>query len=189
MEKGYILGIVFALFLVGVFAYASIPNPGHGGNNVTVSVEGVQKYLQTAIDDGSLMSGAIVSAASPATPTGHSGDQVMITINSLDMTLQTAIDEDLFVCAIPNSYSGTLSVYSEWDSSTGNMGRKTVTCAPGYGLISSPCVKMFDGRGYPADCVKNTFINDIGLEGVSCTYFAGIPPRGYCEIDYTCTKN
>jgi hypothetical protein len=48
--------IVLALG-VGVYAYtSSIPNPGHGGDSVLISINGQEKTIQQAIDDGDLAS-------------------------------------------------------------------------------------------------------------------------------------
>ena len=46
------VGILLALG-VGVYAYtSSIPNPGHGGDSVLISINGQEKTIQQAVDDG-----------------------------------------------------------------------------------------------------------------------------------------
>ena len=47
------------IFILGFFVYAytvNIPNPGHGGDEVSVFISGQTKTLQQSIDDGSFES-------------------------------------------------------------------------------------------------------------------------------------
>jgi hypothetical protein len=49
-----VIGVLLA-FGVGVWAYEylqSIPNPGHKGDSVLISINGQEKTIQQAIDDG-----------------------------------------------------------------------------------------------------------------------------------------
>ena len=57
VDKKYFFTIAGAILLIvgilGVFAYTkSIPDPGHGGNSVLISINDQEKTIQQAIDDG-----------------------------------------------------------------------------------------------------------------------------------------
>ena len=59
IEKKYVFMILVGFFIIGgIFvsiAYTQqIPNPGHGGDRIMVSLNGEEKTLQQAIDDGNL---------------------------------------------------------------------------------------------------------------------------------------
>ncbi len=71
----YTLLGLFLLITAGIFVYSynqQIPNPGHGADSILISVGGVEKSLQDAVDDGDL-SGGGGSSNAPALET--SGDQ------------------------------------------------------------------------------------------------------------------
>lgn len=53
----WLYSITFAILLIaitiGVYAYTTIPNPGHGADTIIVDVDGNEMTLQEAIDSGS----------------------------------------------------------------------------------------------------------------------------------------
>ncbi|MFH1587234.1 MAG: hypothetical protein ABID38_05230 [Candidatus Diapherotrites archaeon] len=57
----FLAALIIGLALIGlvIAQYTQDPpNPGHGGNTVWISIDGVEKTLQAAIDDRSLSNGA-----------------------------------------------------------------------------------------------------------------------------------
>jgi hypothetical protein len=199
MKRKLVISFFSLLLIMGVIAYLTMPELGHGGNNVIVSVAGVQKYLQTAITDGSLMSGLSVDAANPSTPTGHNGDQVMITIGGGDKTLQQAITDGDFI-SVSNSYSDSLSVYGLYDGDAlkyAFTNARSATCAPGYYIESSSCVGVQepgdpDWKATTIDCRKGFFTTDAGSNSVSCLYVTPQSGTGHnygsCLLSFTCVK-
>ena len=95
--KGFV-AVVLVLFMVSVgVAYTQqIPNPGHGGNNILVSVDGYGMTLHEAINKGVLVDGA--SATKSYTQTlnsGHNAEHIFVSVDGVKKTLQQAISTSL----------------------------------------------------------------------------------------------
>ena len=103
--KGKYVFVVFFIILiisVGTFAYTyqqSIPNPGHGSDNVWIFLNGGVIDLQTAISGG-LLNGTVQSGSySPLNvSSGHSGNEILVKSNGVEKTLQSAIDDGSLCC-------------------------------------------------------------------------------------------
>ncbi len=102
IKKKVLLMTILAIFLlmniliVAVYAYINpIPNPGHGGDNVYIYINGASKSLQQAINDedfsskftgDSSYSGNIVH--------GHKGEEIIINVGGNIKNLQQSIDDN-----------------------------------------------------------------------------------------------
>ncbi len=108
MKKEAAIIFIFSFFILGatiVYAlYNFNPNPGHGGEDgVWVeNTNGIEKYLQTAIDDGDLSEldcdGTTIFNGYSTTPSnlvGHTSDQILVNIEGVTTTLQNAVSNQL----------------------------------------------------------------------------------------------
>ncbi len=113
MEKRYVYITILILAIGIVIAYtSSIPDPGHGGNNVLVSVNGFNMTLQEAIDGGFLVDQGSVPSTSGITSisTGHSSENVWVSVDGDERTLQNAINTIGLCGSGSSSYSSSISL-------------------------------------------------------------------------------
>lgn len=99
MKKRLIYLIPFlAILIVGIiFAYTSqIPNPGHGGNELLVSVDGYTMTLQEAIDNDFLVDNGPSPTKSYTSQvlTGHS-ENIFVSVSGNEKTIGQAISSSL----------------------------------------------------------------------------------------------
>ncbi len=101
----WLLAAIF-VFLVGVgyviaYTYSSpIPNPGHGGDNVFININGSNTDLQTAINNSDFASCSITgSSYSLPIIHGHRGEEIIVNINGTIKSLQQAINDSSIVLA------------------------------------------------------------------------------------------
>ena len=84
---------VFVVFFMGVvMAYASlIPNSGHGGDIISISIDGSEMTLQKAIDDDLFLNLPKSSSSSSVSNPGHGANQIWVSVDGVEKTLQDAI--------------------------------------------------------------------------------------------------
>jgi len=103
--------LVFFVGLGFVFAYSyAIPNSGHGGTGIFVSVNGNYLELQDAISGGEFSGNYVGGGNGVGLDHGHSASDVFVRVNGVDKVLQDAIDDRslcLFGGAASGSYSGS----------------------------------------------------------------------------------
>lgn len=98
-KKDPLFLVVILVFLVGisfVIAYSyinPIPNPGHGGDNVSIFVNGVSKDLQQAIDDGDFSSLFTGGTSSGGITKGHKGKEIIVNTGGNIKSFQEAIND------------------------------------------------------------------------------------------------
>ncbi|MFH1521529.1 MAG: thrombospondin type-1 domain-containing protein [archaeon] len=86
---------IISVLLIGIaIAYtSSIPNPGHGGDIVWISVDSFEGTLQNAIDNDLLRN--LPESSSPYTQSnlnpGHYADKIWVSVDGDETTLQNAI--------------------------------------------------------------------------------------------------
>ena len=91
-----LFGVLFLLLVlgIGVYAYSQIPNPGHGGDKVLVTINGFTMTLQEAIDYGFLVDGASSPEQDYTTEISgsfHTSEEIWVSIDGDEKTLQQAI--------------------------------------------------------------------------------------------------
>ncbi len=101
----WLLAAIF-VFLVGVgyviaYTYSSpIPNPGHGGDNVFININGSNTDLQTAINNSDFAGCNITGTSySRIIVHGHKGEEIIINVNGTVKSLQAAINDSSLVKA------------------------------------------------------------------------------------------
>jgi len=89
------------IFLIGVgyvVAYdylGSIPNPGHGGDNVFIHINGASKDLQQAITNGNFNDCSLIGGSfSGNIVQGHSGEDIIINVGGNIKSLQESINDN-----------------------------------------------------------------------------------------------
>ena len=83
-------------FILAAYVYTNpIPNPGHGADEVFISINGRNIDLQTAISDGEFSSPftGIGSYSGPSFPQGHIGNEIIVNVNNTIKTFQQAIND------------------------------------------------------------------------------------------------
>lgn len=105
------------MLLVGttfIIAYSQpIPDPGHGGDNVSIYINGVSKNLQQAIDDGDFSSCPITGGTySGAITKGHKGEEIIVNIGGNIKSFQESINDDSLTSAVagtsPSNFGNVL---------------------------------------------------------------------------------
>jgi len=83
---------MFILVVGFVVAYTTqIPNPGHGGDKVLVTIDGLPMGLQEAIDYGFLVDDSPNPTYSYTTSGDHIADEIYVSVDGDEKTLQDAI--------------------------------------------------------------------------------------------------
>ncbi len=87
--------MVFVVGIGYVIAYSSpIPNPGHGGDNVYININGNNKDLQTAINDNEFSRCPLTGGSFFGTIiNGHRGEEVTVNVNGTIKSFQGAIND------------------------------------------------------------------------------------------------
>lgn len=104
--------VAVVLLIVGVYAYAyisSIPNPGHGGDIIQISIDGSEMSLQEAIDNDLFFNLLKLTSASSVLNLGHSFNQIWVSIEGVEKTLQDAISTIGLCGHSSNPYSGRIN--------------------------------------------------------------------------------
>lgn len=108
-KKDLWLVAAIMVFIAGVgYVIASysqpIPNPGHGGDNVYININGNNTDLQTAINDSDFNSCSISGTSfSGNIIHGHRGEEIIVNVNGSIKSLQQAINDSSLVNAEANS--------------------------------------------------------------------------------------
>src|SRR3989344_2637920 len=103
LKKNFLIIFIIVLILsISVYSYTlPLPDPGHSADQIWVAVNGQEKTLQQAIDNGNLKQPITIKSALPykQKPVNifHGGDEVIISVNGLEKTLQEAIDDGDFI--------------------------------------------------------------------------------------------
>lgn len=123
MKKRVIIVLMGLILIATILAtsYNSIPNPGHGADDVFVFINGDQVGLQEAIYEG-LFEDCSVSGGdySGNIVHGHDGSEIIVNVNGITKTLQQAINDKSFLSSAnkgtsPAAYSTTLGKYNTAD--------------------------------------------------------------------------
>ena len=136
IDAGY-----FDTSYAGWGAYSGVVNSGQLGEDIFVSLGGVNKNFQEAINDGSLCTFVPVPGSysySGSYPVGHNGEDVLVDFG-VEKSLQKAIDDgDFYECVLVNcAGSWNLNVAPCSVSACGSSGnydaRYTVSAIAEYG--------------------------------------------------------
>ncbi|MBR9701972.1 thrombospondin type-1 domain-containing protein [Candidatus Pacearchaeota archaeon] len=131
MNKKRLIYIIPILILIGfVFAAYSqdIPNPGHGAEDLLISVNGYTMTLQEAIDNDFLVDNGPSPTSdiyTTQTLSGNSADEIFVSIDGIGRSLQNATNLlSLLSSDTPSSYSSNIafghSADEIWVSIEGN---------------------------------------------------------------------
>jgi hypothetical protein len=107
-----IICILLVLFLfIGVFVYAQlILNPSHSADQIWVSVNGVESFLQDAVTSGRIKELITIKSTlpykKPSNFLGHGADEVLVSVNGIEMSLQKAIDDGILQAEITTKSTG-----------------------------------------------------------------------------------
>ncbi|MBI2671897.1 hypothetical protein HYX16_03105 [Candidatus Woesearchaeota archaeon] len=103
LKKNFLIISIIALILsIGVYSYTlSLPDPGHGADQIWISVNGIEKTLQEAIVSEDLEKQITIRSNLPyirkPVNIAHGGDEVIISVNGIEKTLQEAVDDSDFI--------------------------------------------------------------------------------------------
>ncbi len=112
-NKIIFVSIVLVLLAIGVYAYTQqIPNPGHGADEILISVNDFTMTLQEAIDNAFLVDGTSSPTQDYTTEISgayQTGDEIYVSVSGSGKTLQQAISTSL--CGSGSySYSSGISL-------------------------------------------------------------------------------
>jgi len=140
MRRNYfqITFIILALSIIAINVYSytqSIPDPGHGGDTILVSLDGSEMTLQAAID-GQCLCGHSPNPYIGSINPGHYASEIQVTTSS-EVDLQSAIDSEYFC--------GSLSGYCDGkecgsDTCGGYCPPEYNDCGSGYHCDNGQCV-------------------------------------------------
>ena len=97
MKKSVFVSVIvislILLTLVIATTYTSIPNPGHGGDDVYIFINNTEMTLQEAILNNTFNNCSVTGGTySSLINLGHSGEEIIVNVNGTKTTLQEAIN-------------------------------------------------------------------------------------------------
>jgi len=184
LEMKKILFLIVLLVVSGfVFAYSqSIPNPGHGADEVFISVNGNKVDLQSAINSGVFSGNYVGNGNHGSVASGHS-DNIFVNVGGVNKNLQTAID-DGSLCSSGNGGSGQYSGENKMGHDASKIwvnfnGEKTLQAAINAGLFGKPRASYSCSGGdvyYYDGCGNKGALKEDCPSSYSCSGNACVAP-------------
>lgn len=131
----YLMVILVIILFSAFYVHGQLNlNPSHDAKEIWVSVNGIEKSLQDALNDGSLKQRVTIKSTLPYSSIqrpklSHGGNEVLVSINGIEINLQKAIDDGIIRQAITARSSG----YSQLSLNFAERGNRILIYFDGIG--------------------------------------------------------
>jgi phage tail protein X len=160
--------VLMVLLLIQALAKAAL----HPGSDFIISVDGVPRTLQEAIDGGYFRS-THVYAASPYPNPGHGADRIWVSTNGNERTMLNAL-------SVPYGLCGTIQTTS-YSGAMPNPGHPATDIRVTVGGVTMSLQQAIDTSKFCECALGETRTKDCDYLDTSC--------RNYNDVTQTCTNS